>query len=218
MAIFATTYATGIAILRGMCHLVGDVPYTDTVLQDVLRLAVGEVFARVPLVHDRYWVKTKTESSLGDVRVLTKADDFFRVVELYASSSTATDPPEFTEFREAGLQEVEDEVRAGVVIDAAVTAGTNDPNYLPEQNLFASRGGSLVLNREVDTYTMQYVYDPARADFGVETSVAMSVPDHLLSAVFLLAAWQIESHNNAERAVGHRNAARGLWRRLWWWS
>jgi hypothetical protein len=201
MSMFTKTYGDAVTLLRGIAHLVGETPFTDEMLYGILQASVGELFIRMAPVQERYWVKNLTLSGLGDVREIDKPDDFYRGIEFYGSSSTATTTPEYTEWREANLKEVEDEVRRESGID------TTDTRSLQMQNLWADAGEKIRLSRAVDDFEGKYVYDPSYQSSVIGGSTVLGVPAHFYMIVVYLTASIIESHANEERGQNHNRRA-----------
>jgi len=202
MGMFDKTYADLISRVRAICHLVGDVPYTDNDLLAIVRDSIGEVFLSIPLFHEKFWssgigVSTAINPAARD---FSKPDDCWRIIRMQAVEDETSDVA--YDFLEASLNEVDAEYRRDVDGD--------DPLEMETQNLFADIGNKIFLTKVCTFATLYYIYDPVKKDMSATTASIASCPSALHMPVILLASSLVDAHTNAERSVGLERRARAL--------
>lgn len=200
MAIFDKTYAQLISRVRAICHLVGDIPYNDDDLLDIVRDSIGEVFLTIPLFHEKFWMSGLEISTEPDYsgRGVYKPNDYWRIVKM----SAICDGERIYDFLEAGINEVDAEFRRELDED--------DPLEMETQNLFADMGDMIFLSKACTSVTINYVYDPVMKDTAATIGSIASCPSVLHMPVVLLASSLVDAHTNAERSTGLERRARAL--------
>lgn len=179
------TYSTMISMVRSMCHIIGDVPYSNAIIIEMIRASLGEAFSLCGDLHERYWMKNiyVTPAEFPQITGLIRVVSISNVLYIAGGDTVDNEP-----WQQASLKEV--------------LAVSNDDS--PDRLWAHDSDGEIVTSIPMYSYTLSYIKDPS-SDVVNENdadTLIIDMPMAIMSVVLYKTAAKLDAHTNMERAQG----------------